>query len=397
MPGKAVSEQYKILFIEDEEQLRKNIQALLIQEGYHVDTAENGQAGIELLEKRAYDIVLTDLLMPDVDGLEVMEFIKETLPNTLGIVITGYASLESAVQAMRKGAYDYVSKPLDFDFLKLSIDRAIEKIRLKREIQSYYEQLETKVIERTRELREMQAQLIQTEKLAAIGELAAVVAHEIKNPLVAIGGFARLLRKRISDPHKVRELTAIIVDEVGRLERILKNLLHFTKESEPSLIPENLNSIIEKTMKVFHHELDKTNIRLKLDLAGNLPVVMVDNDQFRQVLVNMTRNAIHAMPEGGELSMRTSWESGQIRLDITDTGMGIPEEDVEKIFEPFYTKKSGGTGLGLPISAKMVEDHGGLVRVSSSPGKGTTFSILLPIHSTSDEDDPGDAGENSRQ
>jgi len=381
-------ERYRILFIEDEEQLRKNIQALLIQEGYDVETAENGQAGIELLKKRSFEIVLTDLLMPGVDGLGVMEFIKESLPETLVIVITGYASLETSVQAMRKGAYDYVSKPLDFDFLKLSIERALEKTRLKREIQSHYDQLEAKVIERTQELREMQAQLIQSEKLAALGELAAVVAHEIKNPLVAIGGFARLLRKRIDDPHKARELTSIIVEEVGRLERILKNLLHFTKESELSLRLEDLNSIIRKSMAVFHHEMERAKIQLHLDLEDDLPLVMADNDQFRQVLVNIIRNAIHAMPEGGKLSICTVMEKGQTRLDITDTGVGIPEQDLDKIFEPFFTNKSGGTGLGLAISAKVVEDHGGQVRVSSTPGKGTTFSLLLPVHSTSGKENP---------
>lgn len=368
----------KILFIEDEERLRKNIQILLADEGYDVETVRNGYEGIQQLKRKSYDIILTDLKMPGIDGLSVLKYVKDHDPDVLVIVITGYASVESAIKAMRHGAYDYVTKPLDFDFLKLSIERALEKGRLTKELKSYYEDLEERVRERTLELRETQAQLIQSEKLAVIGELAAVVAHEIKNPLISIGGFARLLKSKISNPEKAKEIADIIADEVSRLERILKNLLNFTRESEPNLKPKQLNRLIEDTLILFDHEFEKCRVRLNLELDDKIPQLYLDADQIMQLVMNLIRNAIHAMSYGGDLTIRTGEEGRHIVAEFSDTGYGISQENLSKVFTPFFSTKSIGTGLGLAVAQKVIDEHNGYIKVCSEEGQGTKFTILFP-------------------
>ena len=368
----------RILFIEDEERLRKNIKILLADEGYDVETVRNGYEGIQKLKNEPYDIVLTDLKMPGIDGLSVLKYVKDHNPDVLVIVITGYASVESSIKAMRHGAYDYVTKPLDFDFLKLSIERALEKGRLTKELKSYYEDLEDRVRERTRELRETQAQLIQSEKLAVIGELAAVVAHEIKNPLISIGGFARLLKNKISNPEKAKEIADIIADEVSRLERILKNLLNFTRESEPNLKPKHINQLIKDTIILFDHEFEISRIRLHLELDDEIPQLYLDADQIMQLIMNLIRNAIHAMSYGGDLTIRTGEEGRHIVTRITDTGYGISQENLSKVFTPFFSTKSIGTGLGLAVAQKVIDEHNGYIKVSSNEGQGTSFTILFP-------------------
>ncbi len=368
----------RILFIDDEARLCKNVKLLLEQEGYEVDTAESGTGALEHIYHTSYDLIITDLIMPDVGGMEIVRYVKQFLPETIVIVITGYASLESAVAAMREGAYDYVTKPLDIEVLKMSVERAFEKTRLRNEIKKYYLELEERVRARTQQLKEAQDRLVQSEKLVAIGKLSTIVAHEIKNPLASIGGFARLLQKRAQNERKVREIAAIIQEEVVRLERILENLLSITWERHLDLRPHNPNKLIKETLKVLSSRIEESRVVVNLHLDETIPKLWLDKDKIKQVLLNIYNNAIHAMPHGGTLTVQTTSEGNEVFVEISDTGHGIPEEHLEKVFVPFFSTKEHGTGMGLAICNKLIEDHGGRIKVKSQLGTGTTFTIILP-------------------
>ena len=373
----------RILFIDNEIKLCTNIQILLSGEGYEVDIAESGAMGLEKIYKTPYDLILTDLIMPDMSGMEIIRYVQRFLPDTIVIVITGYASLESAITAMREGAYDYVIKPLDLDFLKMSIERALEKTRLKMEIKTYYQELEERVKERTRELKEAQNQLVQSEKLAAIGKLSTIVAHEIKNPLASIGGFARVLQKKARNEKKVREVAAIIQEEVLRLERILETLLSFTWEKNLDLKSANPNKLIKNTIKLLSSRIEESRIVVDFNLDEDIPKVWLDEDKIKQVILNICNNAIHAMPEGGTLTLQTRQSDHWVIMEIADTGHGIPPEHQEKVFSPFFSTKTHGTGMGLAICNKLIQDHGGKIEAHSKEGVGTTFSIFVPAQEVS--------------
>ena len=374
-----MQEPHRILFIDDEKKLCRNMRALLTREGYQVDAATDGNQGLQKLNESAFDLVITDIHMPDVSGIEIVRYIRDFLPDTLTIVVTGYATLEGAISAMRQGAYDYVTKPIDFDFLKICIERAFERIRLAKTIRNYTEELEKRVQERTRELEDAQAQLIRSEKLAAIGELAAHVAHEIKSPLMSIGGLARLVQKKAHKVEKTRAMAAIIQKEVERLERILGNLLELGQDRPlkyKSLVPHKL---LKDTIHLLSTKLEETAITVQWDLSPDLPRIPADEDRLKQVLLNLCNNAIQAMPKGGRLTLRTRTTPDWVTLEVVDTGEGIPPDRLNRVFTPFFTTRKEGNGLGLAICEKLVRDHGGRIQVESTPGQGTAFRIELPL------------------
>ncbi len=234
-------------------------------------------------------------------------------------------------------------------------------------------------------VRTTQDRLVQSEKLMALGEMAAKIAHEIKNPLTAIGGFAR----RIASPragggaHPVERYAQVILKEVQRLERIIDETLYFSREMVPAFRIVNLNAEIRDVLSMFREDLDEARISTVIDLSTDLPVLSVDPDQLRQVLWNLVSNALQAMEGSGTLAVATRTatpaEGIGVVLQVSDTGGGIPHDVVHNIFNPFFTTKAKGTGLGLPIVHAIVEKHGGTIHLDNREGKGVTFSIFLPL------------------
>jgi signal transduction histidine kinase len=244
---------------------------------------------------------------------------------------------------------------------------AIENAELYRDLQA-----------KMQELRETQEQLIQSAKLAAIGELASNIAHEINNPLTSIVGFTEL-SKDDDDLDGVRKSLEIIEKEALRAREIVRQLLDFARKKPLQLTEVNINNVIRDV--VFFSSSQTRMARVKVfEEYGDVPMTTGDFDQLKQVFLNVITNAVHAMPGGGKITIRTSKQGDYILVSLADTGHGIPSEIRDRIFEPFFTtKKEKGTGLGLSISYRIIQDHGGRIDVESEDGKGTTFLVRLPV------------------
>jgi PAS domain S-box-containing protein len=232
-----------------------------------------------------------------------------------------------------------------------------------------------------RKLKETQDQLVQAEKLAAMGRLTSQVAHELNNPLYGIMNTLELLKVEIPDTSKRRRLLDMSLSEIVRLSVMLKNMLTFSRPEEEARKDVDMNSFLEGILMLLEKQLKETDIRLVTEYDEKLPAAKVSPNQMRQVLLNIVKNAIEAMPRGGTLTISTRKENGRLRILVRDTGIGMSEEVKQKIFEAFFTTKEQvrGVGLGLSVCYGIVQDHGGEIQVESVPEKGSTFLIILPI------------------
>jgi signal transduction histidine kinase/CheY-like chemotaxis protein len=230
------------------------------------------------------------------------------------------------------------------------------------------------------ELKHTQAQLVQSAKLAAIGELAANVAHEINNPLTTVLGFASYLAERVPAEDPMREELKLIQEEAGRARDIVRDLLDFSRQHEFSPEPADLNNVLERTVAMVKRQRGLKRVTVSEQYATGLPLVEVDVSRIKQVFLNIINNALYAMADTGTLTIRTATDDGHVKVDFADTGGGIAPEHLDRIFDPFFTTKPevSGTGLGLSVSLGIVQTHGGTIEVKSAPGQGATFTVTLP-------------------
>ncbi|MDH4137441.1 MAG: ATP-binding protein, partial [Anaerolineae bacterium] len=265
---------------------------------------------------------------------------------------------------------------------------AIVNAQLYEETKRWSEELERKVEERTRELRAAQEQLLQSEKLASIGKLAAGVAHEINNPMGVILGFAQGILKTLPEDNSLRKPLTIVEKESLRCKRIVQNLLDFARHSEPTPHLTNINELIDTCCELVEHQISLQNVQLFKDYDPALPAIMADPHQLQQVFINIMLNAYQAMPGGGSLRITTRTVDSELQVIFADTGTGIPSENLQNIFDPFFTTKEvgEGTGLGLSVSYGIVKAHGGDIEVESQVGEGTTFVIKLPLDKSEDNE-----------
>ncbi len=286
----------------------------------------------------------------------------------LGIILLGHKN---------PGTYDDEHLRL----LELITEQAASAIRnaeLYAELRHYTLNLESMVADRTSELHTAQAQLIRSEKLASLGRLAAGIAHEVNNPLQAIRNCLELAIEDIDDGKAVdKELLTVAEQDVQRIRRIVSRLLDFSRPRSGELQPLDAGKVVESVLRLIDRQLERMNIKLITDINWTSRVQM-NEDQFKQVILNMILNAQEAMPDGGSLVVGVQQHNSDIYISFTDTGLGIPEGDMPKIFEPFFSTKADGTGLGLAVSYGIVEGHGGRIEVKSEVRKGSTFTIILP-------------------
>ncbi len=257
----------------------------------------------------------------------------------------------------------------------LNASLAIEKSNLYKNIQEKVAELDNA----NTELKENRDRLIRSEKLVAVGEMSATVAHGIRNPLVSIGGFARRLLKKEDENSINKKYLQIIVEEIDRLETILSELLDFVRPRKLKLKKVHIDKIIESTLQVFFFELEKRNIQIEKNFLDTLPKLEIDTDQVKRILHNLFNNAMDAMPEGGVLKITTEQEDTWAKISIADTGIGIADDEVEKVFHPFFTSKESGSGLGLAVCNQIVSIHGGHIKLKRQIPHGVVFDIFLPI------------------
>jgi len=370
------------------------------------DVTELKQAEEALRENREQ---LRKMFESVTDGISVIDLngvITET--NRRTVEMHGFAS---KAELLGKSAFTLVA-PRDHDrivknmrqALKQGTVRGVEYTLLKADGTEFPGELSTSVLkdasgnpvghitiarditERKRmeeELKEAQERLIRSEKLAAIGQLASGVGHELRNPLGAIKNAVLYVRRRITKSElltytepKVLEFLDIIDEEVDSANKVITDLLSFSRVSKPAVSLVNVSSIIKDAL---NHVASSENVKLTIDVDPTLPMVMVDGVQIRQVFINIILNALEAMPEGGRLEIRARSKGEFVTVEFADTGCGIPESVTAKIFDPLFTTKPKGVGLGLAMSKSIIERHGGDIGVRSKEGKGTTFTLLLPM------------------
>jgi two-component system, NtrC family, sensor kinase len=257
------------------------------------------------------------------------------------------------------------------------------------EINAWTRTLEERVDEKTRQLKDAQEEMLRVERMASIGKLAAVVAHEINNPLAGILTYAKLLKKRLARETVVNQenmgMLDLVESESRRCGEIVKNLMTFARPTSMNREPADLNAIIDRCVRLVQHQLQLKNIELHQELTADMPHVRCDAGQIEQVILALVMNAIDAMTNGGNLTLcsRKLENTGQVQVEVRDDGVGMPKDVLGKMFEPFFTTKEHGRGLGLglAISRNIVDRHAGKIAVSSVPGHGTTFTITLPLQS----------------
>jgi len=240
--------------------------------------------------------------------------------------------------------------------------------------------MEEKIQKTTADLKKTEARLIRSEKLAALGQLAAGIAHEIRNPLTSINILIHSLTENLPSGTSHREDLKVIGEEIHRINEIVDQFLRFAKPAPPLLEKTDVFSIFEETLQLLRPQIDKQNIVVEKEFQA-LPIILMDREQMKQAILNLLLNAIQAMPGGGHLvlSGRNSEDGQWVYISIQDSGMGISAEDMNKLFDPFFSTKEGGIGLGLSIAHRIIDQHHGKIEVESTPEEGTLFTVWLPI------------------
>jgi two-component system NtrC family sensor kinase len=380
-------------------------------EGLNIDISERKRMERELKEANEF---LTNLIESSVDGIIVTDMKGNILifnkgaENILGYnaeEVVGQMNIQSiyppgvgkeVMEKLKSPDYGGVGKLTSFPIAHLRKDGELLEGDLSasliydesgKEIASVgiFKDLRERLrIER--ELREMQQALLQSEKLAAMGRLTSQIAHELNNPIYGIMNTLELLKTEIPPESKRRRILELSLSEIQRLAEMLRNMLSFSKPEEEKRRPVKINELVEGILLVMERQMRESNIKVETYFDETLPEVMASTNQMRQVMLNLLKNAKEAMPKGGNLTVRTSREDHKVVVAIQDTGVGIPEELRDKIFEAFFTTKQKvkGVGLGLSVCYGIIKDHGGEIRVESEVDKGTTFTILLPMSSHED-------------
>ena len=419
----------RILIVDDEESVTITMAAILEMDGYSVATALRGADALQLIQGEVYDLVLTDLRLDDFDGMEVLAAARRKAPETVGIVLTGYASLESAVKALREGAYDYMLKPADVEELRATVARGIERRKLglqlqervaelaqaNRTISELNDSLQDRVAQATQELQarvedldaardELQSSYEKLQELDKLkSQFLSIASHELKTPITAMSGFVQIAVRRIKrrlvagrpseeqwkkEEETLLEQLEVVQRQTGKLARLVDELLDVSRiESgrlELRISDIDLPELIAEVMKRHQLMATKHELRLHYDPDQKLGV-RGDRDHIEQVLNNLVGNAMKYSPDGGPVDVRVTRAGDQeVEFAVEDHGIGIRGAELARVFGLFYrspdrnARDVGGMGLGLYITKEIVDRHGGRIWAESEVGKGTTFHVTLP-------------------
>jgi signal transduction histidine kinase len=445
-----------ILIVDDTLPNLRLLVAMLTEQGYKVRGVPNGPTALTAARLAPPDLILLDINMPEMNGYEVCQALKadEITQDIPVIFISALDEVIDKVRAFNLGGVDYIAKPFQVEEVLVRVQTHLtlrnlqqelrekntllkqeiaERQQAQAELQKVNEHLERRVEERTAELKqiateniqlyetqreqyqrlqESQAQLIQVEKMAALGRLVASVTHEINNPLQAVQGFLNLLKEEIEGqgrPEDMRESLTIVEIEIDRIVAMMGRLRDFYRPAQPSQPTSidtfyhsvdqeppfiDLHAVLESVLQLTGQKIEQARVKVERVWADDLPPIQANADHLKQVFLNLTLNALDAMPHKGEtLRLTTTLDQAQlngdqpqpvVRIEFSDTGTGIPPDTLSHLFEPLFTTKERGSGFGLFTSYKIIEAHHGQISVTSQVGQGTTFTILLPVEQPHD-------------
>ena len=416
----------RILIVDDEQVIRTMFTAFL-GEKYICDTAASCDQALAHLATNTYALVMSDIQMPGRSGVELLREIRNRYPDTAVIMISGIDRPQRIRDALQVGAIDYLTKPCELEVLGFSIERALERRELMLTARKYRADLERQNLElatRKVQLERLQAQIVHSEKMAGLGQLAAGIAHELNNPAGFICGNMDLLKayvgrlelvlsiyERVSLPAAedaelaltkkeigydsllpdLRSMIADCVEGAARIRDVVQNLRLFSRLDEAEFKKVDLHEGIDSTIRLVSHYYGAGRIRIVRDY-GNLPLVNCYAGQLNQVWTNLLVNAAQAIKDRGEVRISSMVEGESVVITISDTGCGIQPDQLSKIFDPFFTTKpvGEGTGLGLSIIYGIIQKHGGTIRAESVPDAGTKFIVMIPIDSSLPSQDSDD-------
>ncbi|MFC1535099.1 response regulator [Thermodesulfobacteriota bacterium] len=371
----------KILLVDDEKGVRKVLSISLTDSGYQVIEAKNGEEAISLFRESHPPIVLTDIKMPGIDGIQVLKTIKKESPDTEVIMLTGHGDMELAIQSLKHEATDFITKPISTYALEIALKRANERLYYKAKIKEYTEDLESLVEEKTKKL-------VEAERLATVGQTVAGLAHAIKNIAGGLSGGAFVLEKGIELDNKkyLSQGWEMIRRNIDRIKDMVLDLLNFAKEREPDYHICDPNTPLREVYELMLPRADEYGVMLEIDVDEDLQQVNLDPDEIHRCILNLVTNAIDACSEvelphdKGRVVMKSKKNKDYaVEYRIIDNGCGMDEETRAKIFQRFFsTKGSRGTGLGLMIAKKVIDEHDGVIILHSEEKKGTRFIIRLP-------------------
>ena len=401
----------KVLVVDDEESVVVTIKAILELDGYEVSTATSAAQARAIIRERALDLDLSDLRLEDGDGLDVLRAVRERSADTVTIMLTGYASLESAIQALRAGAYDYLVKPSEVEELRSTVARGLERRRLglelgarvkelegaNREIADLNASLQQRIDEATAELKERYEQLKELDRTKS--QFLSMASHELKTPITAMSGFLqvglRRIRRLLEDDSTEEQIRTgmrgvldqldVVYRQTGKLARLIDELLDVSRIQTGRIefrygdvdVGELAQEVVTRIqLTTATHEISVKN--------GETGQIVADRDHLEQVLNNLLTNAIKYSPGGGPIAVEVARVDEGVRIAVSDRGIGVPEKELDAIFGLFYrspdraARDAAGMGLGLYISREIVARHGGRIWVESVPSQGSTFYVLLP-------------------
>ncbi|MCK4536308.1 MAG: response regulator [Desulfuromonadales bacterium] len=383
----------KLLVVDDERTILDLTAMVLRGKGFEVLLTDNAQDGYDIIAAEDPAVVLLDYMMPKVNGLAALCEIRQRFPQTYVIMFTGKGSEDIAVELMKAGAADYIPKPFSNTNLVERIENVLhlreielrnielleERERLRKEIEKWNRDLEQRVEEKSLELKRAHAEILQSEKLAALGHLSAGMAHEIRNPLNSISLFVQVLQTGLKDDPELLSYSEKVIQEVERIDGILVKLLATSKRSPFQLRSISIQDVIDKALEMFSEQIQSQGVDLIKEYETSPPPILADSDELSQIFSNLFANALFEMATGGNLEVRLRHNEHNVMISVCDTGRGIPQEHLNQVFDPFFTTKKKGTGFGLSVVLRIIKTYGGRIEVKSEPGKGTCFDIRIPL------------------
>ncbi len=376
-----MTETARILVIDDEIGICEGVRRALAPVGYQVDITTSGEESLEIIRKGDYELILLDVMMPGVNGIDLIAAIHKHDPEIVCIIITGYATVELAVQAIKQGAYDFLTKPFSVDDLRLAVSQGLERRRLSLEAR--------RAAAAEAEVRQLALEKGQLEELSrAKQRFINLVTHELKSPISAIQNYLYLIRDGYVSVDEQAGLIEKCLRRADEEMTLIGDLLELGKiqatEEQARQSTASLKDALDEVLKASKEQLSRKQLKLEASVKGSIPLVTGLQEQLKSLWSNLIDNAIKYTPENGHIVVRLYTDQGNVVGEVSDTGIGIPLEEQGKLFSEFFRASNAkdleirGTGLGLVIVKRVVEAAGGQIAVDSIPGRGSNFSFRIP-------------------